>query len=193
MPAVALVFNGPISYPASKNLRNALCSFGGGRQQANFANVVFTDLYLLMSSEGGSVEDGIALFNLLRVLPVKLITVNMGQIASAANVPFLAAQSRWTCAHSYFHFHNFRWFYDKPQTVERAQLSDHSQIIDMERSLNKEIFVANTGITEEIFDELKMLDQPLIIGASLAKDKGIVQEIGMPTLPVGTPILNVDY
>src|SRR5438045_1747161 len=130
MPSIALVFNGPTNYPATKTLRNVLCNFGGGQPVPAPNGVIFTELYLLMSSDGGNVEDAFALFNLMRMLPAKIITVNMGQIASGANIPFLAGEERWACNHSYFHFHNLSWSYDRPQTVQRIQLADHTQILD---------------------------------------------------------------
>jgi ATP-dependent protease ClpP protease subunit len=193
MAAVVLNFSGPTNYPASKNLRNALCLFGGGQPNQNFGGAVFTELYLLMNSDGGSIEDALSLFNLLKGLPVELTTVNMGQVASAAILPFLAGKNRYACAHSYFHFHNIRWTYDRPQTVERSQMLDHSQIVDMERALIRDAIVANTLITNKMFDDLKLLEHPLVERASFAQQKGIVQNIGMPTLPKGAPILNVDY
>jgi hypothetical protein len=93
MPAVALVFNGPINYPATKIFRNVLCNFAGGQPMQQYGNVSFTEVYILMSSEGGSAEDAIALYNLISALPADVYTVNMGQIASAANVVFLAEKS----------------------------------------------------------------------------------------------------
>ena len=72
-------------------------------------------------------------------------------------------------------------------------MSDHSQIVDMERTMIRDVIVANTLITEKMFDELKLLDQPLVKRTSFAQEKGIIQNVGMPTLPKGAPFLNVDY
>jgi|SRR5688572_13278599 ATP-dependent protease ClpP protease subunit len=193
MPAVALVFNGPINYPATKIFRNVLCNFAGGQPMQQYGNVSFTEVYILMSSEGGSAEDAIALYNLISALPADVYTVNMGQIASAANVVFLAGKKRWACEHSYFHFHNFSWTYGAPQSVGRQQMLDHAQILDVGRNINKSIFKEKTGISSADFETLQLLEKPMIIDSGTAKQKGIVHEIGRPTLPADTPILNIDY
>lgn len=193
MPSVALVFHGPTNYPATKNLRNALCNFAGGQPNQSFGGVTFNELYLLLSSEGGSVEDAFSLYNFIRMLPTKIITVNMGQIASAGNIPFLAGDERWACENSYFHFHNLSFFYDKPQNLHRIQMQDHVQIVDKERDLYLSIFKERTKLSDAKLKSLKFLEEPLIKDTGFALDSGIIQKIGMPDIPPGTPILNVDY
>src|ERR1700716_1271292 len=163
------------SYPAAKNLRNAICSFAAGQPVAN--GTVYTELYLLLSSEGGSVEEAFSLYNFIRALPVKTTTVNMGQIASAGNILFLAGEDRWSCQHSYFHFRNLSYYYDKPQSVHRIQMLDHAQILDAERELYKSIFKERTSLSDGDFDTLKFLEEPLIKDVNFAKEKGIVQHI----------------
>ena len=67
------------------------------------------------------------------------------------------------------------------------QLADHTQILDVERSLYKEIFKARTVLTDEDFESLHFIEQPLIKGTGFAKEKGIVHHIGIPTLPQAPP------
>lgn len=191
--AVALVFHGPTNYPATKSLRNALCAFGNKLPNASQGGKVFDKMYLLMSSEGGNIEDAISLYNLIEALPAEVVTVNMGQIASAGIIPFLAAGERWACHDLYFHFHNLSWTYNQAQTVHRIQMADHVNLIDKERELFRAILKDDTALTDADFEQLKLLEQPLVWDASFAKEKGIIQEIGFPGLPQGTPILNVDY
>jgi ATP-dependent Clp protease, protease subunit len=193
MGAAALVFHGPTNYPATKNLRNALCNFGNCLPNPNFGGAVFDEVYLMMTSEGGSIEDALALYNLMESLPANFTTVNLGQIASAGILPFLAGGTRWACANSYFHFHNLSWAYNPAQTVHRIQMADHINIIDKERELYGAILKERTALTDADFETLKLIEQPLVWDAGFAKDKGIVQEVGFPALPKGIPILNVDY
>lgn len=37
-----------------------------------------TELHLLLSTPGGSVREGLAVYNVLRALPIKVITYNVG-------------------------------------------------------------------------------------------------------------------
>jgi ATP-dependent protease ClpP protease subunit len=193
MPAVALVFHGPTNYPATKFLRNALCNFGSCIPNAALGGTVFDTVYLLMTSEGGSIEDALALYNLIENLPAKVVTINMGQIASAGILPFLAGAERYACNNSYFHFHNLSWTYAQPQTLHRIQMADHVNIIDRERELYRDILEENTSLTDADFETLKLLDQPLVWDAGFSKEKGIINDVGVPDLPKGTPILNIDY
>ena len=146
-----------------------------------------------MSSSGGALEDGFALYTLLKTQRLKVITVNMGQIASIANVPFLAGTYRICCPEAYFHFHNFDWTYPGPHTMTRDQFTDHTQLLDRSREMKMALLKQHTSLTDADFKALKLLDEPVIKGAGFAKEKGIVQEVGFPSLPPGTPIYNVDY
>jgi len=44
----------------------------------NFVNQAFQDIRLLLSTPGGSVMHGITIYNVLRGLPIKLMTHNVG-------------------------------------------------------------------------------------------------------------------
>jgi ATP-dependent protease ClpP protease subunit len=191
MPDVALVFHGSTNYPATKNLRNALCNFGSCQPNQN--GEIFDNLYLLMSSDGGSIEEALSLYNLISTLPTTVTTVNMGQIASAGLLPFLAGDKRLACQHSYFHFHNLSWNYTHAQSLHRIQMADHINLIDKERELYREILKLEASLADEDFDALKLLDQPLVWDASFAQSKGIVDRIDFTGLPKGTTILNIDY
>src|SRR5947207_3216984 len=61
-------------------------------------------LYFLFASPGGSVDAGVAIYNYLRSLPVKLIMHNNGAIDSIANVIFHAADERKATPHATFLF-----------------------------------------------------------------------------------------
>jgi len=92
---IALAFTGPINHPATGKLRNAICSVPNERVQDSQGTLIrkYDTLYLLLDSTGGSLDDGFSLYGLIRTvsadLGVKVITVNMGLIASIANVVFL--------------------------------------------------------------------------------------------------------
>src|SRR5207253_6450721 len=60
------------------------------------------EIYILFASYGGNVAAGIAAYNALRALPVKLITHNIGNVDSIANIIFLAGQERIAVPHATF-------------------------------------------------------------------------------------------
>ena len=145
-----------------------------------------------MSSTGGALEEGFSLYSLLRSIPLPVTTVNMGMVASIANVPFLAGERRLAVPHAYFHF-RFDWTYPAAHTLTRPQFTDHTQILDVSRAKEMEVLKLHTALTDADFATLKLLDDPSIKDAAFAKEKGIVHEVGLPNLPADTPILNVDY
>jgi ATP-dependent protease ClpP protease subunit len=71
MAAVALVFSGPIGHPATSRLRNALCGIANEQIMGPNNQPMgrrYDKLYLLLNSGGGSLDDGFALYSLLRTL-----------------------------------------------------------------------------------------------------------------------------
>jgi ATP-dependent Clp protease, protease subunit len=64
-----------------------------------------TEIHLLLSTPGGNVMNGINLYNVLRALPVKLVTHNVGNVDSIGTAVFLAGKERYACPHSTFMFH----------------------------------------------------------------------------------------
>jgi ATP-dependent Clp protease, protease subunit len=61
-------------------------------------------IHFLFASPGGNVDAGIAVYNYLRALPIKIIMHNTGAIDSIANVIFHAADERYANSHSTFLF-----------------------------------------------------------------------------------------
>ncbi len=72
---------------------------------SNMANKGVKTVHLLISTPGGSVMNGMNLYNILRGLPIHLITHNVGNIDSIGNAVFLAGAERYACPHSTFMFH----------------------------------------------------------------------------------------
>lgn len=81
-------------------------------------------IYCLFSSTGGQVEPGIALYNFLRALPVKIIMHNTGSIDSIANIIFLAADTRYASVHSSFLFHGINWNFAANTSLNKSQLTE---------------------------------------------------------------------
>ena len=72
---------------------------------ANLANEAVPEVHLLFSTPGGLVMNGMNLYNVLRAMPFKLVTHNVGNVDSIGNAIFLAGEERYACPHSTFMFH----------------------------------------------------------------------------------------
>src|SRR3990172_5661306 len=71
---------------------------------ASLAGRTVQTVYLRLSTPGGNVMNGVNLYNLLRAMPFKLITHNVGMVNSIGNVVFLAGSERYSCATASFMF-----------------------------------------------------------------------------------------
>ncbi len=65
----------------------------------------FPELHLLLQSTGGTVSEGVYLYNFLRLMRIKTHIYNVGSIASAAALLYLGASSRIASQHSTFMIH----------------------------------------------------------------------------------------
>jgi ATP-dependent protease ClpP protease subunit len=63
------------------------------------------EVCLMISTPGGNVMNGMNIYNVLRAMPFKLITHNVGNVDSIGNVIFLAGETRYASPHSTFMFH----------------------------------------------------------------------------------------
>jgi len=61
---------------------------------ANCANQGVSRVHLLLSTPGGNVMNGMNLYNVLRGMPFKLITHNVGNVDSIGNAVYLAGEER---------------------------------------------------------------------------------------------------
>jgi ATP-dependent Clp protease, protease subunit len=195
MAVIGVNFHGPISHPATTKLRNVLCSVVNDRLQdgPNVGKRKFDKINLFINSLGGQVDDGVALFGFIRSLPIEVVTVNVGMVASAAIITFLAGKQRIALPHSTFHFHDYEWNYPAPHNLTRLEYMDHTQILNSARETTFEILKANTSLTDGDLKELKLLDVPVIKDAAFAKGKGIVHQVEYFPFPEGMDIFNVDY
>jgi ATP-dependent Clp protease protease subunit len=197
MAALALSFHGNIGHPAITKLRNAICTAVNERVPDQTGRPTTTPkydtLFLLMNSGGGALDDGLSLHNMLKSIPLKVTTVNMGFIASIAILPFLAGETRLAVPNSSFHFHSFEWNYPGAHTLTRQQFADHTQILDAQRAHTTDILKSATHLTDADLEQLHLLAQPSIRDVAFAKARGIVHDVRPFALPAGTPLFNVDY
>lgn len=144
-------------------------------------------LHLLIHSMGGSVADGIALYNYLHNLPLKLTTYNAGSVSSAAVLIFLAGQTRRSSESANFMIHR--------TGIAPNPMSNAIQLQSLVDSL-----VADDVRTEKIYREyIKMPDDKwklheqtnLFITAKEAVDFALIHEIADFKPPTGAQLFNL--
>lgn len=157
---------------------------------ANLANGNVPLVYLLLSTPGGVVMNGMNLYNVLRAMPFRLITHNVGNVDSIGTAVFLAGDERHASPHSTFMFHGVGsdgtgLRLDEKLLRERLDsvLADHKRIGGiMEERTNLE-----TEQVEALFREAQTKDATYAVGA------GIVHEIKDIQIPEGSPIVSLVF
>jgi ATP-dependent Clp protease, protease subunit len=90
------IFAGPVDQAAVSRIGNAAAITSSSR---------VTHVHLAFQTTGGSVSDGVALYNIFRCLPIPLTLYNIGSVQSAGVMAFLGAPTRCVSAHGTFMIH----------------------------------------------------------------------------------------
>lgn len=177
MPTIYISFSAEIN-PSTTETLIALLS--------NQANAGVTEVYMMMSTPGGSVMNGLNLFNVLRAMPFKLITHNVGNVDSIGNAIFLAGEERYASPHSTFMFHGVGVDVPGAARFEEKNLRESLNRILSDQGRIGAIINERTSLNERqirsLFKEARTKD------ATYARSVGIIHEIKDVNVPAGTPI-----
>ena len=154
---------------------------------ANFVNQGVKQIYLLLSTPGGSVMHGMNLYNVLRALPVELITHNVGNVDSIGNAVFLAGSKRYACPNSTFMFHGVGFDVRQQIRMEEKFLRERLDAIAADQKRIGDIIAQRTRITKEDVEKLFLEAQTK--DATFAAGCGIVEEIRDVQIPTGSTVV----
>jgi ATP-dependent Clp protease protease subunit len=155
---------------------------------AKAANDGHDELHVLLSSPGGRVADGIAVYNFMRALAVRIVTYNIATVDSIGNVIFQGGTHRVASPTSRFMFHGVG--FKLPQArFEMKQLRERTQKIQNDQSMINEILVRHTNLSAEEVEKLFL--EAAFIRSLDAKDRGIVDEVIDIHLPPGIPVIQL--
>jgi ATP-dependent protease ClpP protease subunit len=158
---------------------------------SDLVNAKVGTLYLLLSTPGGSVMHGLNLYNVLRALPLKLITHNVGNVDSIGNVVFLAGAERYSAPHATFMFHGVG--FDTPQGArfEEKLLRERLDSVKADQHRIGAVIAAHSNLktedVENLFLEAKTRDP------SYALTSGIVHAVRDAQIPPGATMLQLVF
>jgi len=149
------------------------------------------EVCLLLSTLGGQVMCGINLYNILRSLPLRLTTHNVGNVNSIGNVVFLAGSKRFACPHSTFMFHGVG--FDAPQgtRLEEQFLRERLEGILSDQKRIGAIIAQNSNLSPRAVADLFRRAQTK--DAAYAISCGIVHQIKDVQIPAGNPIVSLVF
>lgn len=155
------------------------------------ANKGVETVYLMFSTPGGLVMNGLNLYNVLRAFPFKLITHNVGNVDSIGNAVFLAGTERYACPHSTFMFHGVGFDMQAGQRLEEKLVREKLDGIMKDQKRIGSIFGQHTNLDArkvgKLFREARTKD------ADFALDVGIVHDIREVNIPAGSPIISLIF
>ena len=148
-------------------------------------------VYLLLSTPGGNVMNGLTLYNVLRAMPFKLITHNVGNVDSIGNAILLAGEERYACPHSTFMFHGVGFDVTQPQRMEEKFLRERLGSILTDQQRIGSIIRERTSISKEEVESLFLEAQTK--DATYARANGIIHDIRDVKIPQGAPVLQLVF
>jgi ATP-dependent Clp protease, protease subunit len=155
---------------------------------ANWSNQGIQEIHLFFGSFGGNVAAGIHAYNVLRSLPLRLVTYNTGNVDSIANIIFLAGEERIAVPHATFMFHGVSFDFPGPLHIDRPWLNDKLDSINADHK--KMASIINDRAAFENVDEILMLfSTQATRDADYALAKGIIHKIEQAKVTIGHKLL----
>ena len=145
-----------------------------------------THLHVLFQSTGGTVADGVCLYNFFSTLPIDLTLYNGGSIASAAAIAYLGAKKRKASTHATFMLHRASSIINQPATAGRLKATTQSLVLDDQRT--EAILRQHLNLSA---DQWKEIDQELWLSAAQAVQVGLAHEVAEFAPPLGTTLYNL--
>jgi ATP-dependent Clp protease, protease subunit len=147
------------------------------------------EIQLLISSGGGNVFEGLGIAAFMKTLPAKIVTHNIGQTDSIANVIFAAGSPRYAVENASFLFHGVSMHYEKADFIE-SQLEEQYKTVRRLREGIADAFAAYTGLSVADTEAL-VISGATILTAAEAKEKSTISEIRDATIPQGSQVVSI--
>ena len=158
---------------------------------ANCANQQVPHVYLMLSTPGGVVMNGLNLYHVLRAMPFKLTTHNVGNVDSIGNAVFLAGEERYACPDATFMFHGVGTGANPAERLEEKNLKEKldSLIADQQRigKIITDRTKINPADAADLFLQAKTKD------AAYAASCGIIDDIKDVQIPAGSTVVSLVF
>ena len=168
-------FIGPINHSSACAIRN--CCLQALQNGA-------TEIELHMSTEGGNMTAGFALYFFLKSLPLPLTTHNIGSVESVGVVIFLAGQKRYACPGTRFLVHPLHWGFGSLVAADHSRVSEWRDCLDFDAERYATIFLETTRAAGHETDiRTNLTGNARIFTAEEAVQAGIVHDAIQARLP----------
>jgi len=159
-------------------------------QLAKLANEGVEHVYLALSTPGGSVMNGLNIYNILRAMPFEVTTHNVGNVASIGNAIFLAGDERYACPNTTFMFHGVGFDIKNQRLGERELREKLNNVLEDQKRIGA-IIEERTRLTSRkaagLFSRGQTKD------TAFAVSTGIIDDIRDLKIPKGSPIYSLVF
>jgi ATP-dependent protease ClpP protease subunit len=158
------------------NLKN-LADIDKSLADAYKKNIKYPPIYIDISSCGGSVYHGLAIYDILNKVNIdkthKVIAKTNGMVASMATIIMLACDERWGNKNTRYLIHPIATFTCGKIQEVRDDLEETEELAKM----LKEIYTKKTKLTEDKLNELDAYKKDWWLSAQEALDYGLITKI----------------
>lgn len=140
----------------------------------------YKEINLLLTSSGGMLDHAYYICSMLEALPAKIITYNVGNLASSANLVFLAGDERYSVKNATFFFHQTH--YPPPLDAVTAKLvKARSEGIAREDARSCDYIAQRTGASAK--NVARWHRNELVMDTAGALANGIIVGVKAPIIP----------
>lgn len=150
----------------------------------------FNEIYFCLSSGGGLVDSGIEIYNFLKSLKdIKVITHNVGMVASIANIVFIAGTERYASLGGSFLIHGVSFHINGQFEANYSTLNEFLSKIKQDENRIIDIFIKETELQKE--DIQKLFRECESKDCEYAKKTKIINDIKNADITTQNPIINI--
>lgn len=149
------------------------------------------DFYILFSTPGGSVANGVTLYNYLRSIPAKVSMHNIGIVDSIGNLVFLAGGLRYAVPNSSFLFHGVGFDINQSTRFEEKQIKEGLKNIERDQKLISDIIAERTKLSAD--EVRKMFLEAVTKTPEEAREVGIIDDVQLVKIPEGAKIFQFTF
>ncbi|MDR2119391.1 MAG: ATP-dependent Clp protease proteolytic subunit [Tannerella sp.] len=146
-------------------------------------------LHLLLSTPGGSVHDGISIYNLLKAIPIEVNTYNFGSVDSIGVVIFCAGTNRYSVPHARFLLHPVSMQVLANQTFDEPLIAERLNALKSDQSNIAKVISAT--INQPVEHVLKLIHDRTSLEPEKALEHGLVTEIKSSLIPPGANLVSI--
>jgi ATP-dependent protease ClpP protease subunit len=149
-------------------------------------------VHLFFHSNGGTVGDGISLYNYFRALPLELHIYNGGTVSSIAVIAFLGARHRYASTYATFMVHRTyatSALFTSAAAANATRLHALTQGLEIDDTRTRSILQAHIKLSDLELDDRLTNEVPFDANAAL--QCGLISAVREFEPPTGTKLFNL--